>query len=139
MTSSREVTFPAVLSELHNMLAMVKQAAEKLGFSQEKLLKVELACEELLVNIISYAYPGIQSPGVISITCSTDAKSLKIQIKDHGVSFNPLSLEIDLQKDVPIEEKKIGGLGIFLAKSSVDEFHYARIDHANVVTLVCLA
>ncbi|EPP34662.1 histidine kinase-like ATPase domain protein [Chlamydia ibidis] len=134
MTSSKiEAVFPAVLSELHNMLNFIKKSAEFHDLQKDKMLKMELACEELLVNIISYAYQG--SPGNISISCLGSAEILEVVIKDSGFSFNPFTAVIDLQENLSLRERQLGGLGIFLAKNSVDEFSYERQGKYNVVSL----
>ncbi|SPN73789.1 Serine-protein kinase rsbW,serine-protein kinase RsbW,anti-sigma B factor [Chlamydia serpentis] len=130
-----ETVFPAVLSELHSMLDLIKRAGKQSKFPQEKLLKLELACEELLVNIISYAYQGENSPGIIKIACKARQDDLEVVIKDHGPSFNPLTVRVNIQEDLPLEQRKLGGLGIFLAKSSVDEFLYTRENDCNIVHL----
>ncbi|WP_041462189.1 ATP-binding protein [Chlamydia caviae] len=136
MTSSDgEAVFPALLSELHNMLDFVKETGQLNTFPKEKLLKLELACEELLVNIISYAYQEAPSPGKIIICCDGDKEALKVTIKDNGPSFNPLTASIDIQDQLPLDERKLGGLGIFLAKNSVDEFQYERHGDSNIVHL----
>ncbi|WP_375793706.1 anti-sigma regulatory factor [Chlamydia sp. 12-01] len=136
MTSSDgEAVFPALLSELHNMLDFVKGTGQLKTFPKEKLLKLELACEELLVNIISYAYQEAQSPGTIAIRCNGNKEALQVTIKDNGSSFNPLTASIDIQDQLPLDERKLGGLGIFLAKNSVDEFQYERHGDANIVHL----
>lgn len=130
-----EAVFPAVLSELHNMLDLIRKTGEKKACPQEKLLKLELACEELLVNIISYAYQGEGSPGTIILFCHEGTDSFEVIIKDHGSSFNPLTASINIQKNLPLEERKPGGLGIFLARNSVDEFSYLRENNSNIVSL----
>ncbi|BAE81707.1 regulator of sigma subunit-histidine kinase [Chlamydia felis Fe/C-56] len=136
MTSSDgEAVFPALLSELHNMLNFVKGTGQLQTFPREKLLKLELACEELLVNIISYAYQETKSPGTIVICCNGNKEALQVTIKDNGPSFNPLTAPIDLQDQLPLDERKLGGLGIFLAKNSVDEFLYERHGDSNIVHL----
>ncbi|WP_348663600.1 ATP-binding protein [Chlamydia vaughanii] len=136
MTSSNgEAVFPALLSELHNMLDFVKETGQLKTFPKEKLLKLELACEELLVNIISYAYQEAPSPGTITICCDGDREALQVTIKDHGPSFNPLTATLDIQEHIPLDERKLGGLGIFLAKNSVDEFQYERYGDANIIHL----
>ncbi|AFS24706.1 ATP-binding protein [Chlamydia psittaci] len=136
MTSSDgEAVFPALLSELHNMLDFVKGTEQLKTFPKEKLLKLELACEELLVNIISYAYQEAPTPGSIIICCNGDKDALHVTIKDHGPSFNPLTATIDIQDHLPLDQRKLGGLGIFLAKNSVDEFQYERHEDANIVHL----
>lgn len=134
-SSSGEAVFPALLSELHNMLDFVKHTKQLQAFPKDKLLKLELACEELLVNIISYAYQDSVLPGTITISCDGNPKEFRVTIKDYGTSFNPLTATIDIQTYVPLDERKLGGLGIFLAKNSVDELQYERHANANIVHL----
>lgn len=133
MTYSEEAVFPATLDELHNMLRLVTQSGIKLSFPKEMLSKLELACEELLVNIISYAYPS--QSGEVRISCQASPDKLCVTITDHGIPFNPLIAATDLQHEVPPSERKLGGLGIFLAKNSVDTFTYQHNGGCNVVTL----
>ncbi|WP_201456560.1 anti-sigma regulatory factor [Chlamydia sp. 17-3921] len=130
-----ETIFPAVLSELHNMLDLIRRTGKQKKYPQEKLLKLELACEELLVNIISYAYLAEPSPGTISLFCHEEKDCFEVIIKDHGPYFNPLTAFVDMQEHLPLEERKLGGLGIFLAKNSVDEFFYSREEDNNIVSL----
>ena len=123
--SEGEHVFPAMLQELYTMLDFVKRAGFRCHCSKEKLLKLELACEEILVNIITHAYRSLPSPGWI-----------RILFTDHGPAFNPITASPDIMRqDLPIEQRKIGGLGIFLAKHSVDVFDYERVNDMNVVTL----
>ncbi|MBQ8498956.1 anti-sigma regulatory factor [Chlamydia sp.] len=137
MTSSKEEqVFPAALDELYNMLDFVKQAGIQCNCPQEKLLKLELACEELLINIITHAYKALPSPGWIRILCTETSEALFVRITDHGPAFNPITASPDIMRlDLPIEQRRIGGLGIFLAKRSVDVFDYERVNDMNVVTL----
>ncbi|WP_080123865.1 ATP-binding protein [Chlamydia suis] len=137
MTSSEgEQVFPAVLQELYTMLDFVKRAGTRCNCPKEKLAKLELACEELLLNIINHAYRSLPSPGWIRILCTETPDALLVRITDHGPAFNPITASPDLlQLDLPVEQRKIGGLGIFLAKHSVDVFDYERVNNTNVVTL----
>lgn len=131
-SASQEATFPALLSELHAMLYFVRNIGEQHGILKDKLLRLELACEELLVNIISYAYP--HQPGEITISCKGNTEALLITITDCGLPFNPLTIP-PIRKDLPLEQRTLGGLGIFLAKASVDHLHYERVQDRNTVHL----
>ncbi|AHH23224.1 anti-sigma regulatory factor [Chlamydia muridarum str. Nigg] len=134
--SEGEHVFPAMLQELYTMLDFVKRAGFRCHCSKEKLLKLELACEEILVNIITHAYRSLPSPGWIRILCTETSNALLVRITDHGPAFNPITASPDIMRqDLPIEQRKIGGLGIFLAKHSVDVFDYERVNDMNVVTL----
>ena len=129
-----KLTFPAKLEELESMFKFIRGAAEKLGFSSKKINQTQIAIEEALVNIISYAYPD--GNGDLEITYNIeDGKKLVMQIIDWGIPFDPLSLpEPDI--NAPIEEREIGGLGIFMMRQIMDEVSYERSGDRNILTLV---
>lgn len=125
--------FPAELQELPNMLAFVCSCFEQQGFSEECIRKAELACEEAFVNIIHHGYPSKR--GTIGIECSCiDSHGVKIIIQDDGISFNPLTAKNN--KGKPLKDDKVGGYGIHLIISLMDEVTYKRHQNSNVLTLV---
>lgn len=129
----RKAVFVAKLDNLEPMLDFVEQSAKELGFDEKKLNQVRLASEEALVNVINYAYQ--EKHGDIEISCTSDDKRLLLEIVDWGIPFNPLSLpEPDITS--PMEERKIGGLGIFLVRSIMDKVDYRRDEDKNVLTLI---
>ena len=95
--------------------------------------------EELFVNVVSYAYAGIpdrrENTLRVSYTYTTDPPSIKIDFVDEGVAFNPLA-KPDASTPSDIMDVPIGGLGILMAKKSVDEMTYERVDDTNVVSIV---
>ena len=129
-----KLTFPAELENLQSMLKFIRDGAEKLGFESKTMNKIQMGSEEDLVNIISYAYPD--GHGNIEITHSIEeGKRLVIQIVDWGVAFDPLSRP-DPDTEASIEEREIGGLGIFMMRNIMDEVHYKREEDRNILTLV---
>lgn len=126
----------AKLENLQSMIGFVLEAAEGCGASAEAVMQIELALEEALVNIINYAYKDAAETGDIHIVCDCGVeKELVIEIKDHGAPFDVLAKE-DPDTTLDIEERQIGGLGIFLVKQMMDETRYQRVDNANVLTLI---
>ena len=101
--------------------------------------QLDIAVEELFVNVAHYAYPDAtqENPGTarISYTYSADPPSITVDIIDEGIPYNPLAKPDAVTPD-DIAEVPIGGLGILMAKRSVDEIRYERIDESNVVTIV---
>lgn len=101
--------------------------------------KLDIALEELFVNVAHYAYPDATSdrPGEVrvSYTYSADPPSITVEIADEGVPFDPLARP-DVVTPDRIEDVQIGGLGILMAKKSVDAIRYERADGMNVVTIV---
>ena len=101
--------------------------------------QLDIAVEELFVNVARYAYPNATAdePGMawISYTYSADPPSVAVDIVDKGIPYNPLD-KPDAVTPTNIEDVPIGGLGILMAKRSVDEMRYERVDDSNIVTIV---
>jgi serine/threonine-protein kinase RsbW len=125
-------TFPAHLKNLYEMLAFIGEQAKETGFHAGIISQIELACEEALVNIISYGYPEYR--GNIEIMCfNLDTKGIKIIIKDHGIPFNPLSVG---KKSTGVSSN--GGYGVFFILKLMDEVSYSREDNCNILSLIKL-
>lgn len=134
MSKSAKIALPAKLENLEAMVGFIGEGAEKQGFDQKTIHQIHLACEEALVNVIHYAYPD--GNGDIELTYDlNEEKGLVIEIIDWGIPFNPLSLpEPDIEAS--IEDRKIGGLGIYMMRNIMDEVHYKREQGRNILTLV---
>lgn len=95
---------------------------------------VRLVCEEIIVNIIHYAYPNT-SDGYIGIGITDDDFTLRITIRDGGKPFNPLKRELpDITQ--ALKDRQIGGLGIFLVREMADEVDYTYTDGENRLLLI---
>ncbi|MBF0466055.1 MAG: ATP-binding protein [Nitrospirae bacterium] len=130
-----EIKLPAKMENLHEIMEQIAGAAREFGIVDDKIGDIELACEEIVVNVINYAYE--EQDGDISVICTSEEGSkFVIEIIDSGIPFNALEAE-DPDIDVPLMERKIGGLGIFFVKQLVDEVNYQRVDGSkNVLTLI---
>jgi len=128
--------FFADLSNLDRMMSHIREEALKIGVNEKAVHKIELACEEALVNIISYAYPD--QKGMLTITCQKKNHRFEIVMKDYGLPFNPIDVEVNPQLDKPLNERKIGGLGIFLLRKFIDEVSYQRTDEENILRMAFL-
>lgn len=128
--------FVADLSHLDSMMEYLHAEAAKSGMDERAIYKMELACEEALVNIISYAYP--QKKGALEIACMKQGHRFEITIRDKGLPFNPIDAEVNPQIDKPVQERCIGGLGIFLIRKAIDEASYQRVDDENILRLAFL-
>ena len=98
--------------------------------------KVAVALEELLVNICRYAYANEDKPGdmQISYAYSTDPSAITVELRDQGIPFDPIKRE-DPTTPKDIREVKVGGLGIYMVKKSMDDFVYMRDGNSNVVVI----
>ena len=96
--------------------------------------KLRLSIEEAVENVVRYAYDG--GIGWLEAGTSLDQDSLvlTIELRDAGVPFNPLEKE-DPDVTLSAENRKIGGLGIFLCKKMMDSIEYRYEDGNNVLTM----
>ncbi len=131
----KKLHLDAKLSEVAKAIEFVKNVCSSLDCPQGVVNEVLIACEEILVNIVSYAYKPGQTGKMELTACGTHGKSLEICFSDDGVPFDPLAMP-DPDTAKPIEEREIGGLGIFLVKNLMDEVSYKREDRRNIVRIV---
>ncbi len=133
MTQTAESTFIASIDNIPQMVAFVSDAATAAGVHPRRVMHLELATEEAVTNICSYAYEV--PPGRLSIRVSRSGDTLRVEFIDNGVPFDPLAADApDLQAD--LENREVGGLGIFLIRRLLDEVHYHRRDDQNILSLV---
>jgi anti-sigma regulatory factor (Ser/Thr protein kinase) len=136
MTIPSTIILPGKLEFLYDFMEFVTSQARDQGFSAKKISEIELALEEVLVNIIKYAYKDSGLNGSIEINCRfDDSSNLAIEIVDSGIPFDIFSApEPDVDAD--IDDRQIGGLGIFFVKQLMDDVQYRREDSRNKLTLV---
>jgi len=125
--------FHASLDSLSGIMDYMREQAEDRGLPLPLIHKMELACEEAIVNIISYAYK--KKSGKISISCEEKGKKFEITLRDRGIPFNPIDVEIDPQFGMPVQDRKVGGVGILLIRKIIDEASYQREGNENVLRL----
>jgi len=129
-----KVTIPAQLENLDLMLDVIVRNADKVGFDSKSKFQIKLASEEILVNIIHYAYP--EKSGAVEIFIDPKPNErLELVFTDWGIPFDPLSLP-EPKICVPLEERKIGGLGVFLVRKIMDELRYQRQGDRNIFAVV---
>ena len=127
------IQLAAKLENLEPMLAFIEQGVKKLGFDAQKLNRMHLASEEALVNIINYAYPDKYGNIEITYEIKEDMRFV-VEIIDWGIPFDPLLLPKP-DVEAPLEKRKVGGLGIHLIRTIMDEVSYRRDQDRNILTL----
>lgn len=134
MSAQFKITLPAELEYLEEFQTAVSHFAQEQGFTPKRISEIELALEEALVNIFHYAYQETRKD--VEVVCQGDSPDrLIIEIIDRGISFNPL-LKDDPDLTLDMSERKIGGLGVYLIKTLMDEVGYRREGDHNILTLV---
>jgi len=129
--AAKKLEIKASLENLNKVLEFINTELDKGGCPQDIREKIEVAVEEIFVNIADYAYSPDSGNAVISISV-TD--KIVISFEDTGKAYNPLDKqEPDLDK--PLLERDIGGLGVFLVKKLMDNVEYSRVDNKNVLVM----
>ena len=129
--------------ELDNTLPAYETARERLedlfregGVSADAANELELIVEEVLVNIINYAYPA-PGAGRVRVDARVGPDAVTLVFRDEGAPFDPLARDVP-DVDAAFEERPIGGLGIFLTTELASSVTYERSDGSNVLTVVKL-
>lgn len=126
--------FLASLETLSPIMDYIRGEAIAQNVPSATLQKIELAAEEAVVNIIMHAYD--EHPGPIDISCTKNKTRFEITLSDTGIEFNPIDVDIDPQFNTPVQERRVGGLGIYLIRKTIDEVIYQREEQRNVLRLV---
>lgn len=125
----KEIKISNDLNEIGVLATFIEELGEELSLSAETTMNINLALEEAVANIIMYAYPSEEQHSILLRVTATE-KQLIFLLTDKGASFDPTQVdEVDIT--LPIEERPIGGLGIFLIRSIMNEISYQRIDNEN--------
>jgi anti-sigma regulatory factor (Ser/Thr protein kinase) len=133
MTDHLELTLPNQLEAISGVQDQVEGFAARNGLGDRLLHDVQLALEEHLTNIVSYAYTD-KRLHQIRVSLHLDATRLRVEIEDDGAPFNPLA-HPPPDRDKPIEERPIGGLGVHMMRQAVDEMAYRRERGANILVM----
>ncbi|MDR2362853.1 MAG: SpoIIE family protein phosphatase, partial [Spirochaetaceae bacterium] len=128
----REITFPAVLDNLDRLLEWIEITLEDYSCPAKTGRQIAIVTEECFVNIVHYAYPG--KTGEVILRAGRTGKALALQFEDGGIPFNPLEWP-DPKIKGSIEERTIGGLGIYLVKTMMDHVTYQRLNDRNLLTI----
>ncbi len=129
-----EKTFDAALDQLDDVLAFVNGQLDEMDCPPKIRFQIEVAVEELFVNIASYAYQPGTGKADVSVQAAEDPKSVVITFRDRGVPYDPTAKQ-DPDVSLSAEERKIGGLGIYMVKKSMDEMKYEYRDGQNVLSI----
>jgi sigma-B regulation protein RsbU (phosphoserine phosphatase) len=133
MKLQRSITLPNDIEKVPVLAEFVDEVCEIVGFDMSTTMGINLALEEAVVNVMSYAYqPGTM--GNVNIEAIANETRLKFIISDWGTPFDPTA-EKEVDTTLSAEERPIGGLGIHLVRQIMDSINYERIDGMNVLTL----
>ena len=130
----KDITVNATLDNLEAVQDFVREELESQGCSMKVMMQIEIAVEEIYVNIVHYAYNPEIGKATIRCEVTDNPMQVIIQFLDSGVPFDPLAKE-DADITLSAEDREIGGLGIFMVKQSMDEVNYEYKEGKNVLTI----
>lgn len=126
--------FPARFDQLDAIREFINNATSEAGMDEPGRCAVEMAVDEACSNIVEHAYEGVEN-GEIECKCKTDEKVFSIILRDHGAPFDMKAVPLpDIAN--ALEERKVGGLGVFLIHELMDDVKYERKGElGNILTL----
>lgn len=131
----RELNFTeATLDDIPEVTDFVEDALDVMGCPQADKLKIDIIVDEIFSNICNYAYEGKPGIAAIIIEETQDPHGVRLIFADKGMPYNPLEKE-DPDISMALEDRAIGGLGVFMVKQSVDEINYSYSNGRNILTV----
>ena len=127
-----ELHFQAIKGQARQILRAILQTSEVSSCHLKDVLVIRLACEEIVMNVTSYAYPE-GSDGFLDVEIQKTDR-IVIRFKDGGMPFNPLEQKTP-DTELSWKLRHIGGLGIYLLRRKIDDVHYAYVDNKNILTI----
>ena len=120
------------LDQLARITAAVEDLGERDDWPPDLVFKVNLVLDELWVNVVNYS----GATGDVEVSLDVDAEEVRLEIADDGRPFDPLTEISEPDINAPLEDRPIGGLGIFLVREMMDELHYKRENGKNRLAMV---
>ena len=127
-----EITVPAQNDRLYDVLAFVGEAMRGAGISEINQNNINIAVEEIFVNIANYAYPD--GDGGVTVSLSAESGKFTARFLDGGTRYDPLA-KPDPDTSLSANEREIGGLGILMVKKLMDRVEYEYRDGQNILTI----
>ena len=128
-------TFSAKTESLPDVLGFVEETLEGFECPMKLQMAICVAIEEVFVNVAHYAYPESVGDMTLHIGFDEESRAITFRMTDQGVPFDPLK-KPDPDITLSAEEREIGGLGIFIAKKTMDSLTYAYENGENILTMI---
>lgn len=123
------------LSELERLAGLVEGFVERNRLPTGLSFSLNLCLDELLTNTMSHGYPD-DAPHEIRVGLVLEPDCLHVRVEDDGIAFDPFTEAPPPDLDSDLDDRPVGGLGVFLVKETMDETHYRREGGCNIITLV---
>lgn len=130
----QELEIEARIENLEAVQVFVDKQLELYGCPMKAQLQIDIAVEEIFVNISNYAYNPCAGFAVIRVEVFREPLSVVLTFMDHGVPYDPLA-KADPDVTLPADVREIGGLGIYMVKQSMDDIQYEYKDGQNILRI----
>lgn len=133
-SSENELSLEADEDNLYTVLDFVNEKLGQAGASEEIKSQLDIAVEEIFVNIAKYAYGDKKGMAAVKFSYDEKSKEAVISLEDNGMKYNPLE-KSDPDITLSAQEREIGGLGIFMAKKFTDKMEYSYENETNILKI----
>ena len=130
----KTLTLKAVLDRIPEVIAFIEEQLEAVGCPMKAQMQIDMAVDELFSNIAHYAYGKGTGDATVIFDYDPETRTISVTFEDAGVAYDPLKKD-DPDVSLPVSEREVGGLGIFLVKKTMDAMEYERRDQRNRLTI----
>jgi anti-sigma regulatory factor (Ser/Thr protein kinase) len=130
----KEITVEAKVPNITAITAFIDEELEKAGCSMKAQMQLDIAADEIFANVSMYAYAPETGDVTVGLEIDGETKTATMQFRDRGIPFDPTKAE-EPDVTLPAEKRRIGGLGIFMVKKSMDSVNYEYRDGQNILTI----
>ena len=123
------------LSELSRIAEEIESHGESRGWPTKWVLNLNLSLDELITNTVSYGYQDADEHEIRVMLAERNG-SLVVVVEDDGIAFDPFTAAPAPDLDADVEDRPIGGLGVYFVKTLMDEVAYERVENRNRITLI---
>lgn len=131
----KEITVISSLDQLKEVTGFINGQLSELKCPDELRIQIDVAVDEIFGNIIHYAYDPDTGPVTVQFSTLESPKGAVITFIDSGIPFDPFQTESPVLSE-PLKQRKIGGLGIYIVKMTMDEASYRYEDGQNKLTII---
>lgn len=126
----KEITVDAMIENMNTVTAFVDDFLDQIACPMKSKIQINIVIDEIFGNICHYAYKDSVGAVTVRVESGNTPKAVFLTFTDNGIPYNPLDTE-DPDITSSSEERKIGGLGIYLVKKNMDEMKYEYVNQQN--------
>ena len=132
--SGKTMLLTAELSRVDEVTDFINAELEAHDVPMKTIMQIDIAVEEIFVNIAHYAYHPEVGTAAVTVAVLDAPPCVEIRLTDRGKPYDPLQRE-DPDVTLGVEDRQIGGLGVYMVKKSMDEVTYTYQDGQNILTI----